>query len=136
MKALGFAFVTVMLALPALAQPTTSQPPAGAFAVYKPYNAFLQRYCQAKRLYLLSPGDLSDAVESFEGSLTPHQRKKITLRQAENKKASCAANVTGATCGNIAFLQAANELKLLPKFTRMICHIPSVCKSQSNCGPR
>ena len=107
--------------------------PAGAFAIYKPYNALLQRYCPQKRLYFLSPGDLSDAIETFQDSLSPSQQEKIKQGQAKKATVSCAGIIAGATCGNVAFLRAADELQLLTQFAKAVCRRPKVCGAQSDC---
>ena len=120
------------LCLITLVTPALAKPPAGAFAVYRPYNALLQRSCPDKRLYYLSPGDLSDLIDDFTGSLTRHER--IRLAKAYDGKHSCARVIAGATCGNVAMLRAAEHTHMLARFAAMVCHKPLVCRAQSDCG--
>jgi len=118
----------VLVALPALAEP-----PAGAFTVYRPYNALLQQTCPQKRLYYLSPADLNDLlVQDFPAILKP--REKGRLMHANDERISCAKNIAGANCENRAMLRAIDRTHLMVRFVGMLCKKAPACRSQSNCG--
>jgi hypothetical protein len=121
-----------LIACALAALPARAEPPAGAFAVYRPYNALLQKTCPDKRLYYLSPGDLSGLIEDFTGSLTRHERMRLAA--AYDGKRSCAHVIAGATCGNVAMLRAAERTHLLARFAGMVCRKAPACRAQSDCG--
>ena len=97
----------------------------------KPYDALLHRYCPDKHLEWLAPADLNEVVDPFRESFASDQRAKLDRVAAP--EAACAQTVAGVSCANIAYIRAASKLKLLPKFAKMVCNLPVVCKSQADC---
>jgi hypothetical protein len=100
--------------------------------IHMPLNALLQRYCPAKHLDLLSPSDFNDAVDPFRTSLSSAMRGQ--LDQTADPRKACADTTAGMSCANLAYIKAATQLKLLPRFARKICTLPLVCRAQSECS--
>jgi hypothetical protein len=114
-----------------LAQFANAAPVRSYEKAHKPYDELLGRYCPTKHLDMLSPADLNDVIDSFRDSLSSSQ--KVTLDRIADPKTACSTTIAGASCANTAYLIAAEKLKLMPKFARMVCNLPVTCQVQSDC---
>src|SRR5580704_14908187 len=93
------------------------------------YDAELARQCPGKRLDLLSPADLSGALESFEGLTAAETERE---RAAEAK--ACAHIIAGLSCGNLQMLVAIHQAQRMRAFAAQVCAVPQVCTARSTCS--
>jgi hypothetical protein len=99
-----------------------------------PYHTLLAKMCAAKHLEWLSPGELDDLIEvNFHDALPGALQSK--LDEADGReKAACANTVGGLACFNAAYLRAMDDVKLLPRFARMVCDSGVICRAPVECG--
>jgi hypothetical protein len=107
------------------------QPPLDA---YQSYRALLGKMCANQHLELLSPGELDDLIEvNFHDALPGALQTRLDA--ADNvEKAACAHVTGGLACFNIAYIRAMDDVKLLPRFTRMVCDSGIVCRAPGECA--
>ncbi len=99
-----------------------------------PYHTLLAKMCAAKHLEWLSPGELDDLIEvNFHDALPGALQSKLDEAD-DREKAQCANTVGGLSCFNAAYLRAMDDVKLLPRFARMVCDSGVVCRAPVECG--
>ena len=116
---------------PALAQPKQQPlpPPDG----YQNYRTLLGKMCAVKHLEMLSPGELDDLIEvNFHDALAPALQTKLDEAD-RTEKAACAKLTMGLACFNIAYIRAMDDVKILPRFARMVCDSGIVCRAPAEC---
>lgn len=96
---------------------------------WQPYRIEIGRQCPAKHLEWLSPADLRDVLETYEASAAP--RTHATMSVAEVGR--CATTIAGATCGNLAEIEAVRSAGELPALAVSVCAAFSKCHGQSDC---
>jgi hypothetical protein len=125
--------ILCLIAVSLTAPAALADTPAGANAIYRPYNVLLQKTCPDKRLYYLSPADLNDRLGlDFPATLTQSERGR--LMRANDEKRRCANSIAGANCANMSMLRAADRTHLLARFVGMLCEKSLACRGQSDCG--
>jgi len=92
------------------------------------FDAALAQQCPAKRLDLLSPADLSGAVETFN-DLSPAEM--AAAQKAE--EGACAHNIAGVSCGNMQMILAIHQDHHMAAFAAHVCATPKTCTAQSVC---
>jgi hypothetical protein len=111
-------------------QPSQVQQPLDA---YQSYRAMLLKMCPVKHLELLSPGELDDLIEvNFHDALPGALQSRLDAAD-KTEKAACANATMGLACFNIAYIRAMDDVKLLPRFTRMVCDSGIVCRAPAEC---
>jgi hypothetical protein len=107
---------------------------AGQVDDFAPYRALLAKQCPAKHLEWLSAGELDDLIEvNFHDALPGALQTKLDAAD-KNEKAACANATMGLACFNIAYIRAMDDVKLLPRFTRMVCDSGIVCRAPAECA--
>jgi hypothetical protein len=110
--------------------PPAIPPPLDA---YQSYRAMLLKMCPLKHLELLSPGELDDLIEvNFHDALPGALQTRLDAADTA-EKAACAHATMGLACFNIAYIRAMDDVKLLPRFTRMACDSGIVCRAPAEC---
>ena len=100
---------------------------------YQSYRAMLLKMCPVKHLELLSPGELDDLIEvNFHDALTGAIQTKLDAAD-KTERAACANATMGLACFNIAYIHAMDDVKLLPRFVRMVCDSGIVCRAPAEC---
>ena len=98
------------------------------------YHAQLAKICAPKHLEWLSPGELDDLIEvNFHDTLSLSLQTRLDAAD-KNERAACANTVGGLACFNAAYLRAMDQVKLLPRFARMVCDSGVVCRAPVDCG--
>lgn len=99
-----------------------------------PYHTLIAKMCAPKHLEWLSPGELDDLIEvNFHDRLPAALQSKLDEADAR-EKAQCANTVGGLSCFNAAYLRAMDDVKLLPRFARMVCDSGVICRAPVECG--
>jgi len=135
MKALYFICLLVLMSV-ALGGQAPVQSPAGQTPAdgYQNYRAMLGKMCPLKHLELLSPGELDDLIEvNFHDALPRAMQTKLDAADT-TEKAACANATMGLACFNIAYIRAIDDVKLLPRFTKMVCDSGIVCRAPAECS--
>lgn len=109
-------------ALPAFARTTADDP-------WRPYRVEIGRQCPAKHLEWLSPADLRDVLETYEASVSPGTHAAMSVAEAGR----CATTIAGATCGNLAEIEAVRSAGELPALAASVCAAFVGCYGQSDC---
>jgi hypothetical protein len=116
-----------------VAPPTPSQSVQQPLDAYQSYRALLGKTCPAQHLELLSPGELDDLIEvNFHDALPRALQTKLDAAD-QTEKAACANATMGLACFNIAYIKAMDDVKLLPRFTQMVCKSGIVCRAPAEC---
>ena len=125
------ALISVAVGGQAPVQPPAGQAPADA---YQTYRTMLGKVCPLKHLELLSPGELDDLIEvNFHDALPRAMQTKLDAADT-NEKAACANATMGLACFNIAYIRAMDDVKLLPRFAKMVCESGMVCRAPAACS--
>ncbi len=109
--------------LPACAGTTAGDP-------WRPYRAELGKHCPAKHLDWLSPADLRDALDTYQAGAAPRIRAAMAVAEADR----CVTTIAGATCGNLAEIEAARSAGALPPLATSVCNAFVGCRGQSDCS--
>lgn len=96
---------------------------------WRPYHVEIGRQCPAKHLEWLSPADLRDVIETYEESAAPRTHAAMSVAEAGR----CATTMAGATCGNLAEIEAVRSAGELPALAASVCAAFSKCHAQSDC---
>ncbi|TCP71391.1 hypothetical protein C8J43_102470 [Sphingomonas sp. PP-CE-1G-424] len=96
---------------------------------WRPYRIEIGRQCPAKHLEWLSPADLRDVLETYEASAAPRTHAAMSVAEAGR----CATTMAGATCGNLAEIDAVRSARELPAFAKSVCAAFFKCHGQSDC---
>ncbi|KQS49243.1 hypothetical protein [Sphingomonas sp. Leaf198] len=96
---------------------------------WRPYRIEIGRQCPAKHLEWLSPADLRDVLETYEASAAPGTLAAMSVAEAGR----CATTMAGATCGNLAEIDAVRSARELPAFAKSVCAAFVECHGQSDC---
>ena len=126
---LTLAAVLALGLAPAAGAQMPDKPSPHVRAAVTDYDAELARQCPAKRLDLLSPADLDDAMEGFNGL----SGAEIAAEQTAMHKA-CAHIIAGVSCGNLQMLVAIHQAKRMAAFGAHVCALPQACTAQSTCS--
>jgi hypothetical protein len=98
---------------------------------WRAYRVEIGRQCPAKHLEWLSPADLRDVIETYEASAAPRTHAAMSVAEASR----CATTMAGATCGNLAEIEAVRSAGELPALAASVCGAFVVCHGQSDCTP-
>ncbi|WP_121884415.1 hypothetical protein [Sphingomonas sp. PP-F2F-G114-C0414] len=96
---------------------------------WRPYRAEIGRQCPAKHLEWLSPADLRDVLDTYETGADPRIRAAMSVAEADR----CGTTIAGATCGNLAEIEAVRSAGELPALAKSVCAGFSECHGQSDC---
>ncbi len=96
---------------------------------WRPYHVEIGRQCPAKHLEWLSPADLRDALETYEASAAPRTHGAMSVAEADR----CGTTIAGATCGNLAEIEAVRSAGELPALAKSVCAAFVKCHGQSDC---
>ncbi|KQO07144.1 hypothetical protein [Sphingomonas sp. Leaf242] len=96
---------------------------------WRPYRVAIGRQCPAKHLEWLSPADLRDVIETYEASAAPRTHAAMSVAEAGR----CATTMAGATCGNVAEIEAVRGAGELPALAASVCAAFVKCRGQSDC---
>jgi len=115
---------------PAAGAQMPDKPSPHVRAAVTDYDTELARQCPGKRLDLLSPAALSEALETFNGLSAAEK----TIQQTAMDKA-CAKTIAGASCSNLQMLLALHQDQHMQAFAAHVCALPQTCTAQSTCSP-
>lgn len=107
----------------ALILTTTSAPPEQVLAgpVFEQFAEKTDRLCPARRLRLVTPGDLSWEQEGFEEWISPTLEKRLTAANRQNDRC---AHRNGLSCPTVETLAAMERTNILPAFASFACAYP------------
>lgn len=98
------------------------------------YRALIAKQCPARHLELLSESELDDLIEvNFHDGLPASLQSRLEAADKDEKQA-CANTTGGVACFNAAYMRAMNDVKILPRFARMVCGSGLTCRGPAACG--
>lgn len=111
------------------ADDTASRPMTPYERATAPFFSALSHACPSKNLQLLLPADLNFQIEKFEPTLTPDQDRHFRQVALDH----CKNSIAGTGCGNVGFLEVAQQDHFMDRFVAALCELPIRCTAPAEC---